>query len=287
MQSSSFALKAGLPSVKPDDEEPEDTPAVVTYVMLRDSEAGSDLFSQESCIAWQQYPLIGDEPSARVFSEKIYVSPTSTLWLVVLKKIRIWTGIHLKSKGDESGHAPATEIDCGSQQFVLDTGAACSYFPMKLRNQLIDKLQLTRIASGDSWRKPYCVPLSADGTDRFSYRNSTMEWVFHSEGHAPVTVPTTVRPFLMDNNRDGVIWDLPSEDNPTTTAAQSPIGILGQNFFYVADVAFHTPDPSYGAGRRYIKIAGSSSHRTLPPTRSRAEVAYSSAKKDALPGRPN
>ncbi|KAJ2974048.1 hypothetical protein NUW54_g11955 [Trametes sanguinea] len=108
--------------------------------------------------------------------------------------------------------------------------------------------------AGNNMTMPYSVPEPLPDVDDF-YAHGMIEWTFLSGGQTPVKTWTTLTRFLMNSNREGLIWPLP---------AQAQLGILGQNFFHAAHVALHVPQ--LGGGHPYVRITAHDSRQAeVPP----------------------
>ncbi|KAJ2991151.1 hypothetical protein NUW54_g8272 [Trametes sanguinea] len=244
-----WALIDQLPPLDHNPKDPVEDTALVMYFILRPQLDGLSYF------AWQVWPL-ADE---RRWSPKIYTM-SNERWTLKVEEIRIWTSLTVQELGMVPGSflkkEPVATIKCAAI-FLIDTGAACSYFPKDMLELLIIKMKLKKDA-GNNVLVPYSVPEPLPNEED-SYARGAIEWTFLSGGHTPVKAYTTLTRFLMNSNREGLIWPLPG----VATGAPAQTGILGQNFFHAAHVAMHIPQLG---GHPYVRITRHDSRQAeVPP----------------------
>ncbi|KAI9061873.1 hypothetical protein FKP32DRAFT_1677803 [Trametes sanguinea] len=253
-----WALIDQLPPLDHNPKDPVDDTALVMYFILRPKLDGLSYF------AWQVWPL-ADE---RLWSPKIYTM-SNEQWTLEVQEIRIWTSLTVQELTNFPGSflklkkEPVATIKCAAR-FLIDTGAACSYFPADVLEQLITKMKLKKDASNNVIM-PYSVPEPLPDEADF-YARGVMEWTFLSGRHTPVKAYTTLTRFLMNSNREGLIWPspVPSPLPENKTEAPAQTGILGQNFFHIAYVAMHVPQ--LGGGHPYVRISAHDSRQLeVPP----------------------
>ncbi|KAI9068544.1 hypothetical protein FKP32DRAFT_135795 [Trametes sanguinea] len=202
-------------------------------------------------------------------SPRIYLSPNNPrqLWVVLLEQIRVWVGLTAEQSSDPlgttTGFPPSAVVDFSAWPFVLDTGAACSYFPNTQLDSLITQLHLNQVDNVVG--SYYSLPQPAPGQAMLD-KGSLIEWTFMSQG-APVKVVSYATYFLRDKTGEGVIW--PKTLGSISQPDERSNGILGLNFFRTVFAEFHYPRATDEVPSPYIRLARQDGRQLSVPPLSR------------------